>query len=132
MKNVTARIRTKLLAGVVVVVPAVATFLALRVLFRSLDAVLGPWLGGLINRQIPGLGRGGDRDRPVDRRCGGYALSWRRLYFTIRWTPPNGTRGPASRWNIYPYVAYCTLPGLPGGWLGQPSGPFQRRFGEVI
>lgn len=56
MKNATARIRTKLLAGVVVVVPGVATFLALRVLFRSLDAVLGPWIGGLIGRQIPGLG----------------------------------------------------------------------------
>lgn len=56
MKTLVARIRTLLLAGVVVTVPAVATFLVLRFLFRSLDALLGPWIAGMIGRQIPGLG----------------------------------------------------------------------------
>ena len=56
MKTLASGVRTKLLAGVAVAVPAVATFLALRFLFQSLDAVLGPWIGTLIGRQTPGLG----------------------------------------------------------------------------
>jgi uncharacterized membrane protein len=51
-----SRLRAKLLAGIVVIVPVVATILALRFLFRNLDALLGPWIGSLIGRSIPGLG----------------------------------------------------------------------------
>jgi uncharacterized membrane protein len=56
VKILAAKIRTKLLAGIVVTVPSVATFLVLRFLFRSLDALLGPWIARLIGLQIPGLG----------------------------------------------------------------------------
>ncbi|MBZ0269599.1 DUF502 domain-containing protein [bacterium] len=56
MQTLIARTRTKLLAGIAVTVPAVATFLVLRFLFRSLDALLGPWIAQLIGREIPGLG----------------------------------------------------------------------------
>jgi uncharacterized membrane protein len=56
MKTIFGGIRAKLLAGIVVTVPVVATILALRFLFRSLDALLGPWIGALIGRSIPGLG----------------------------------------------------------------------------
>ncbi len=56
MSRWTSGARRALLAGIAVAVPAVATFLALRFLFRTLDAVLGPWIGSLIGRQIPGLG----------------------------------------------------------------------------
>jgi len=56
MKKLVASIRAKLLAGIVVVVPAVATIVALRFLLRNLDALLGPWIADLIGRSIPGLG----------------------------------------------------------------------------
>jgi len=56
MKNFVASIRAKILAGIVVVVPAVATILALRFLLRNLDALLGPLIADLIGRSIPGLG----------------------------------------------------------------------------
>jgi len=56
MKAILGSIRAKLLAGIVVTVPVVATILALRFLFRNLDALLGPWIGTLIGRSIPGLG----------------------------------------------------------------------------
>jgi uncharacterized membrane protein len=49
-------LRAKLVAGIVVTVPVLATILALRFLFRNLDALLGPWIGTLIGRSVPGLG----------------------------------------------------------------------------
>jgi uncharacterized membrane protein len=55
-KNMIASIRAKLVAGIVVIVPVVATIIALRFLLRNLDALLGPWIGTLIGRSIPGLG----------------------------------------------------------------------------
>jgi len=56
MRTFVGSIRAKLLAGIVVTVPVVATILALRFLFRNLDALLGPWIANLIGRSIPGLG----------------------------------------------------------------------------
>lgn len=56
MKRFLASVRAKLVAGIVVTVPVVATVLALRFLFRNLDALLGPWIGTLIGRSVPGLG----------------------------------------------------------------------------
>lgn len=51
-----ARLRAKLLAGLVVTVPVVVTVLALRFLFQSVDSFLGPLISRLIGREIPGLG----------------------------------------------------------------------------
>lgn len=56
MKTHIAALRTKFLAGLVVVVPAVATVLAVRFLFHGIDGLLGPWVGRLAGRSIPGLG----------------------------------------------------------------------------
>jgi uncharacterized membrane protein len=56
MKSLIAGIRGKLLAGIVVTVPVIATILALGFLLRQLDALLGPWIGTLIGRSVPGLG----------------------------------------------------------------------------
>jgi uncharacterized membrane protein len=56
MKNLMTGIRAKLLAGIVVTVPVVATVLALRFLLRNLDALLGPWIASLIGHSVPGLG----------------------------------------------------------------------------
>lgn len=56
MKTIVGSIRAKLVAGIVVTVPVIATILALRFLFRNLDALLGPWIANLIGRSIPGLG----------------------------------------------------------------------------
>lgn len=56
MKSLIASIRRKFLAGIVVTVPVVATILALGFLLRHLDAFLGPWIGTLIGRTVPGLG----------------------------------------------------------------------------
>ncbi|NIN73025.1 MAG: DUF502 domain-containing protein [Gemmatimonadetes bacterium] len=55
-KNIVASIRAKLLTGLVVTVPVVATVVALRFLLRNLDALLGPWISDLIGRSVPGLG----------------------------------------------------------------------------
>ncbi|MCG6921003.1 MAG: DUF502 domain-containing protein [Acidobacteria bacterium] len=49
-------LRATFVAGLVVTVPVVATFLALRFLFRSVDGLLGPSVASLIGRDIPGLG----------------------------------------------------------------------------
>ncbi|MGD2215546.1 MAG: DUF502 domain-containing protein [Gemmatimonadales bacterium] len=56
MKQLIVNIRAKLLAGLVVTVPVVATVVALRFLLRNLDALLGPWISMLIGRSVPGLG----------------------------------------------------------------------------
>ena len=48
--------RATFVTGLVVTVPVVATFLALRFLFRSLDGLLGPTVAELTGREVPGLG----------------------------------------------------------------------------
>ncbi|MBM3319543.1 MAG: DUF502 domain-containing protein [Candidatus Eisenbacteria bacterium] len=50
------KLRSLFLAGILVIVPVIATVLALRLLFHSVDNVLGPWIGRVLHRQIPGLG----------------------------------------------------------------------------
>ncbi|MFH1679450.1 MAG: DUF502 domain-containing protein [Candidatus Eisenbacteria bacterium] len=50
------KIRSLFLAGILVMVPVIVTYLALRLLFHAVDDVLGPWIGRLVQRQIPGLG----------------------------------------------------------------------------
>ena len=52
----TGRLRAAFVTGLVVTVPVVATFLALRFLFRSLDGLLGPVVTDLVGREVPGLG----------------------------------------------------------------------------
>jgi uncharacterized membrane protein len=49
-------LRATFVTGLVVTVPVVATFLALRFLFRSLDGLLGPTVATLTGREVPGLG----------------------------------------------------------------------------
>jgi len=49
-------LRRKFFAGLVVVVPGVVTIVAVRFLFQTIDGFLGPWIGGIIGRNIPGLG----------------------------------------------------------------------------
>jgi len=56
MTPVASRLRRTFVTGLVVTVPVVATFLALRFLFRSLDGLLGPTVTRLVGREVPGLG----------------------------------------------------------------------------
>ncbi|HET9887878.1 MAG TPA: DUF502 domain-containing protein, partial [bacterium] len=49
-------IRRKFVAGIIVTVPAIVTYLALRFLFNTVDDILGPLLGKVLGRDIPGLG----------------------------------------------------------------------------
>jgi uncharacterized membrane protein len=49
-------LRATFVTGLVVTVPIVATFLALRFLFYSLDGLLGPTVARLTGREVPGLG----------------------------------------------------------------------------
>ena len=44
------------MTGLIVTVPVVATFLALRFLFEAFDGLLGPSLARLAGRELPGLG----------------------------------------------------------------------------
>lgn len=50
------RLRRAFVTGLVVTVPVVATFLALRFLFEAFDGLLGPSLSLLAGRDLPGLG----------------------------------------------------------------------------
>jgi uncharacterized membrane protein len=49
-------LRATFVTGLVVTVPVVATFLALRFLFYSLDGLLGPTVARLSGHEVPGLG----------------------------------------------------------------------------
>jgi uncharacterized membrane protein len=53
---VPGHVRATFVTGLVVTVPVVATFLALRFLFRALDGVLGPTVAELTGHELPGLG----------------------------------------------------------------------------
>jgi uncharacterized membrane protein len=55
-RNVLGSVRATLVAGLIVTVPAVATFLTLRFLFRSVDGLLAPSLSAALGRDVPGLG----------------------------------------------------------------------------
>jgi uncharacterized membrane protein len=54
--RMTVRIRRVFVAGLLVLGPAALTVVVLVWLFRTLDGLLGPVLGDLTGRQIPGLG----------------------------------------------------------------------------
>ena len=56
MTSLLGFLRRRFLAGILVVVPAIATLAALRFLFRTLDGVLGPWIATAVGREVPGLG----------------------------------------------------------------------------
>jgi uncharacterized membrane protein len=56
MKRFFSAIRKKFVAGIIVTVPAIVTYLALRFLFNTVDDILGPLLGQVLGRDIPGLG----------------------------------------------------------------------------
>lgn len=56
MTRVLTTLRAKFLAGIIVTVPAIVTYLALRFLFNAIDDILGPLIGRAVGRDIPGLG----------------------------------------------------------------------------
>jgi uncharacterized membrane protein len=56
MQSPLGRLRTKVIAGLLVTVPAVVTILALQFLFRQVDGLLGPWVAKILGREVPGLG----------------------------------------------------------------------------
>lgn len=56
MKSVLGHLRGRFLAGIAVVVPVIATFLALRFLFRQLDGLFSAPIAGFVGREVPGLG----------------------------------------------------------------------------
>ncbi len=49
-------LRATFVAGLIVTVPAVATFLTLRFLFRNVDGLLAPLLAAALGIDVPGLG----------------------------------------------------------------------------
>ncbi len=59
MSRLGKHIRNRLVAGVVVAVPVVITYLVLSWLFRFADGVLGPGIDWLTGRHIPGVGIAG-------------------------------------------------------------------------
>lgn len=50
------RIRRPIIAGILVWIPIVITFLVLRYLFNALDGILAPYLVKILGHKIPGLG----------------------------------------------------------------------------
>ena len=56
MSGILKHWKAKFIAGLLVVVPLVATYLALRFVLSSVDGVLAPLLERLLHRHIPGLG----------------------------------------------------------------------------
>jgi uncharacterized membrane protein len=56
LRSLLSGFRTTFVAGLIVTVPVVATFLALRFLFRALDGLLAPVLAAGPGAEVPGLG----------------------------------------------------------------------------
>lgn len=56
LKSFVAGFRATFLAGLVVIVPGVATLLTLRVLFRAIDGLLAPLVAAGLGAHVPGLG----------------------------------------------------------------------------
>jgi uncharacterized membrane protein len=56
MRSVVVGFRATFVAGLVVVVPAVATFLTLRFLFRNVDGLLAPLVAAVLGVDVVGLG----------------------------------------------------------------------------
>jgi len=56
VKSFLIRLRALFIAGILVTVPVVVTFLALRFLFEKIDDLLGPLVSRLVGHDIPGLG----------------------------------------------------------------------------
>ena len=56
LANLSRHLRKMFAAGLFILIPVVITYLLLKILFDSIDGVLKPTIGGLINREIPGLG----------------------------------------------------------------------------
>lgn len=56
MARVTRHLRQTLVAGIIFLVPVVATFLILRLIFNSVDDLLGPTIERVLGVAIPGLG----------------------------------------------------------------------------
>lgn len=55
-RRLLAALRRRFLAGLLVVVPVIATVLALRFLLQTLDGLLGPLVTRALGREVPGLG----------------------------------------------------------------------------
>jgi uncharacterized membrane protein len=49
-------LRRYFLGGILVIVPLIITYLVLRFLFTKVDGLLSPFIAGLINYKVPGLG----------------------------------------------------------------------------
>ena len=56
VKRAIGGLRAMFVAGLIVTVPAVATFLTLRFLLRSVDGLLAPLLAAALGFHVPGLG----------------------------------------------------------------------------
>ena len=54
--RVTGNIRAKLIAGVLVLIPVVITYLVLQFLFVNLDGLLQPLIAAVVGRPVPGVG----------------------------------------------------------------------------
>ncbi|HXF47929.1 MAG TPA: DUF502 domain-containing protein [Verrucomicrobiae bacterium] len=55
-RRIFEKMRRFFLAGLLVVVPIILTFLILRLLFRTVDGLLAPLVAELIGRELPGVG----------------------------------------------------------------------------
>jgi len=55
-RQIFEKMRRFFLAGLLVVVPIILTFLILRLLFRTVDGLLAPLVTELIGRELPGVG----------------------------------------------------------------------------
>lgn len=55
-RGIFEKLRRFFLAGLLVVVPIMVTFLILRMLFRAVDGLLSPLMTHLVGREIPGVG----------------------------------------------------------------------------
>ena len=55
-RTLTSHLRTTMVAGVLILVPLVLTYLVLRLVFDFIDGVLQPAIEQAIDRRLPGLG----------------------------------------------------------------------------